>query len=209
VHQAGWWDDAPYLARELAPHGSLAARLAGPASVPSTPAGLSAALHLVEQVGEVLAYLHRQGVVHGNLKPSNVLFAADGIPRLVDFLPTGSLSQHPLRADDGDAAGLGYLAPELIQEPPAEPHAHTDIYGLGFILYELLTGRPAFAAASARAMRELVLTQQPVPPSQLNPVVTGPLEGVCLRCLQKNPWRRYHRAYDLIKRLRHFHDECT
>src|SRR5262249_5486965 len=78
VHQAGWWDGAPYLVMEYVPHGSLAAKLG------SQPYPVRPALHLVEQLGEIVRYLHRQGVVHGNLKPSNVLLAADGIPRLVD-----------------------------------------------------------------------------------------------------------------------------
>jgi serine/threonine protein kinase len=209
VHRAGWWDGAPYLTLDFAPHGGLAARLAGQTSGPSTRAGVHAALRLVEQVAEIVAYLHRQGVVHGNLKPSNVLFAADGIPRLTDFFPTGGLSQTPLPADDPDPAGLGYLAPELTQDPAAEPRAYTDVYGLGLLLYELLTGRPPFAAASARAVREHVLTHEPVSPAHFNPEVTEHLGAVCLRCLRKNPWRRYYRVFDLIKRLRHFQDGGT
>jgi serine/threonine protein kinase len=105
VHQAGWWDGAPYLAVEYVPHGSLAGRLAG------QPYPVRQALRLVEQLAEVVRYLHRQGVVHGNLKPGNVLLAADGIPRVADFRPTGGLSLGPLPAEDADPAGLGYLAP--------------------------------------------------------------------------------------------------
>src|SRR5262249_39602793 len=87
VQRAGWWDGASYLAMEYVPHGSLADRLAGQRS------SVREALQLVEQLAEIVRYLHRQGVVHGNLKPGNVLFAADGIPRLSDFRPTGGLFQ--------------------------------------------------------------------------------------------------------------------
>jgi serine/threonine protein kinase len=196
VHRAGCWDGAPYLAVEYVPHGSLAARLTG------RPSQVRAALGLVEQLAEVVNYLHRQGMVHGNLKPSNVLLAADGIPRLTDFRPAGGLFQGPLPADDAGPAGQGYLAPEALRDPDAEPRPYTDIYGLGLILYELLTGRPPFAAATARETREQVRAQDPVPPSRLNARVKPSLDALCLRCLGKNPWRRYDRAYDLLARLR-------
>jgi serine/threonine protein kinase len=198
VQRAGWWDGAPYVATEYVPQGSLAARLAG------RPYPLRQALRLVEQLAEVIAYLHRQGVVHGNLKPSNVLLAADGIPRVADLRLTGGLFQGRPPAEDRQPAGLCYLPPEVVRDPSAEPRFHTDIYGLGLILYELLTGRPAFGGASAEEVLEQMRSHDPVPPSRLNREVTPPLETVCLWCLQKNPWRRYARAYDLATRLRHF-----
>jgi serine/threonine protein kinase len=204
VHRAGWWDGAAYLAVEYVPHGSLADKRAG--QTPKGREGVGAALRLVEQLAEIVRYLHRQGVVHGNLKLSNVLLAADGIPRVVDFRLTGGLFQSPLPTDGPGLTGLGYLAPELISDPSAEPRPYTDIYGLGVILYELLTGRPPFAGATARETLEQVRTQDPIPPSRLNAGVTPHLEAFCLRCLRKDPWRRYYRAYDLLKRLRYFQD---
>jgi serine/threonine protein kinase len=199
IHRAGWWDGAPYLAMEYVPHGSLGDRLGRPYSI-------SEALLLVERLAEIVAYIHRQGAVHGNLKPSNVLLAADGIPRVADLLPAGGLFQGPLPADDTDSTGLGYLAPELVRDPGAEPRPHTDVYGLGLILYELLTGRPPFVGATAREMLDQVRSQDPAPPSGLNPAVTPHLQAFCLRCLRKNPWHRYHRAYDVLRRLRSFQD---
>jgi eukaryotic-like serine/threonine-protein kinase len=200
VQRAGWWDGAPYLAVEHVPHGSLAARLTG------RPHPLPEALRLVEQLAEIVGYLHRQGAVHGNLKPSNVLLAADGIPRVADLHLAGGLFQGLPPADDADPAGLGHLAPEVIQDPGAELRPPTDIYGLGLILYELLTGRPPFAAYSARDVLEQVRSQDPAPPSRFNAAVTPQLEGFCLRCLRKNPWHRYHRAYDVLRRMRSFQD---
>jgi serine/threonine protein kinase len=207
VHRAGWWDDAPYLAVEYVPHGSLAGRLTGQSPHGRRGPDVKEALRLVEQLTDIVRYLHRQGVVHGNLKPSNVLFAADGIPRVVDFRLTGGLFQGPLPADDADPAGLGYLPPESARDPGAEPRPYTDVYGLGLILYELLTGRPAFAGATARETLEQVREHDPVPPSHLNPDVTPHLEAFCLRCLRKNPWRRYARVHDLFTRLRSFQDD--
>jgi serine/threonine protein kinase len=198
VHRAGWWDGAPFLAREYVPQGSLADRLAGrPFAVPE-------ALHVVEQLAEVVAYMHRQGVVHGNLKPSNVLLAAGGIPRIADFRLVGGLFQGPLAADCAEPAGLGYLTPELVQDAGAEPRPYTDVYGLGLILYELLTGRPPFSGTTVGEILDQVRSQDPAPPSRLNPQVTPELQAFCLRCLRKNPWRRYVRAYDLATHLRHF-----
>ncbi len=200
VQRAGWWDGAPYLAMEYAQHGSLAQRLTG------RPYHIGEALRLVEQLAEIASYLHRQGIVHGNLKPSNVLFAADGIPRVSDFRPTGGLFQGPLPVEGSEPAGLGYLPPEVVRDPGAEPRPYTDVYGLGMILYELLVGRPPFAGATVRETLEQVCSQDPLPPTRLNSWVTPQLEAFCLRCLDKNPWRRYPRAYDLVTRLWHFQD---
>jgi serine/threonine protein kinase len=201
VQRAGWWDGAPYVAMEYVPHGSLAAKAAG------QPGPIRQALRLVEQLAEIVSYLHRQGVVHGNLKPSNVLFAADGIPRLVDFRPTGGLFLGPLGGTDlNPSYGLGHLAPELARDASAESQPYTDIYGLGMILYYLLTSQSPFASGSSEETLEQVRSQDPAPPSHFNPEVTPPLENFCLRCLRKNPWRRYYRVFDLLTRLRDFQD---
>jgi serine/threonine protein kinase len=200
VQRGGWWDGAPYLAMEYVARGSLAAKVAGQRYP------VRQALHLVAQLAEIVSYLHRQGVIHGNLKPSNVLLAADDIPRLVDLRPTGGLFLGAPPADDSEPAGLGYLVPELVRDPAAEPRPFTDIYGLGLILYELLTGRPPFAGATARQTLEKVRSEDPVPPTRFNSEVTPELEGFCLQCLRKNPWRRYDRAYDMLTRLRYFHE---
>ncbi len=200
VQRAGWWDSSPYVALEYIPQGSLAAKLTG------QPYSIAEAFRLLEQLAEIVSYLHRQGVVHGNLKPTNVLLAADGIPRIVDFQATGGFFQGALSTDDPDLAGLRYLAPELVQDPNVELRPHADIYGLGLIIYELLTGRPAFGGATAREILEQVRSQDPAPPSRFNSKVTSQLDGFCLRCLKRNPWRRYHRVYDVLRRLRYFQD---
>jgi serine/threonine protein kinase len=200
VHQAGWWDGIPYVAVDFVPQGSLADKRTG------QPTSVRQALHLLERLAEIVSYLHRQGVVHGNMKPSNVLLAADGIPRVVDFHPTGGLFLGPLQGMDATSAGLCYVAPELVRNPRAEPRLYTDIHGLGVILYELLTGRPPFAGNTASETLELVCSQEPAAPSLLNPEVPPDLEASCLRCLRKNPWQRYHRAYDLQMRMRSFLD---
>jgi serine/threonine protein kinase len=201
VQRAGWWDGSPYLVTEFVPQGSLAGKLTG------RPWPVRQALVLVEQLALLLAYTHRQGVVHGNLKPSNVLLAASEIPRLADFRFTGSPFQDTPAGDEPADDGLGYLAPELARDPAAEARPQTDVYGLGALLYGLLAGRPPFAAASVRQTLEQIVAQPPAPLTSFNPEVTPQLEWMCLHCLEKSPWRRYARAYDVATRLRRFLNE--
>jgi serine/threonine protein kinase len=197
VHQTGCWDGMAYLATEYVPHGSLAARLS------NGRFRMRDALRLADQLTELMSYLHRQGIVHGNLKPSNVLLGANAIPQITDFRTTGGLFQGPLPAADAEPIGVGYLAPELLAGHPAvEPRPYTDIYGIGIILYESLTGRAPFAAGTTKEMLEKVRSQDPLPPSRINSEVNPLLDAICLRCLRKNPWKRYRRVYDLAGRLR-------
>ena len=179
VQRAGWWDDAPFVVTEYVPNGSLAGQ----------KLGVKAALELLMQLAELAGYFHRQGAVHGNLKPGNVLLAADGIPRVCDFRATGGAFGNDAR----------YVAPELLDAGEARPH--TDVYGLGLILFELLTGRPAFADADA------VRAGEPAPPSKWNAEVSEGLDAACLKCLRKNPWHRYTRAFDLRRRLQSIRDD--
>jgi serine/threonine protein kinase len=185
VVAAGWWDDSGYIAVEYVPQGNVGGLL-GSRQLP-----VKQVLQLVEQVGEVVAYLHRQGVVHGNLKPANVLLAADGIPRVTDQHAVGGLYFGP---PDGD--GSGYLAPEVLDG--GEPRQNTDVFGLGLLLYELLTGRPPFDGADD------VRSRDPIPPTSHRPDIHPALESVCLRCLRRNPWWRFSRVFDLVKRLKEF-----
>jgi serine/threonine protein kinase len=196
IQEAGWWDDAPFVATPLVPNRCLSSRLNG------KPLPVIEAMYLVEQLAEIVGFCHRQGIVHGNLKPSNILVAADGIPRITDFRLTGGLFlSDAIR--DRTTKGVRYLAPELIDHPEAEPHRNADIYGLGVILYELLTGQAPLADSGPVETRERVRSETPAPPSRWNSDVRPELDFICLRCLRKNPWRRYARAYDLQSSLRH------
>jgi serine/threonine protein kinase len=218
VRQAGWWDEAPYIALEYIAQGSLAAKLSLPAHSSAHKGGAEGvrqALRLVEQLAEVVNYLHRQGVVHGNLKPANVLLAADGIPRLGDLHFTGGLFLGDPgfggRAEEGQyesmLASLGYVAPERVANAAAEPAPNADIYGLGAILYEMLAGRPPFAGDTPEETLAQVRDQAPAPPSQRNAAVTPATDALVLRCLRKNPWQRYYRVYDVLVRLRKLQED--
>lgn len=214
VHRAGWWDGAGYAAMDFLPQGSLAAKMA------AGPMKAAEAIELTEQCAEIVGYLHRQGVVHGNLKPTNVLLAADGIPRISDIWPTASrlAEANASVAADADAddvtamqaaARWAYVAPELIETAEVEVRPTVDVYGLGAILYGLLTGRPPFVAPRVAEMLQQVRSDEPAPPSTFNADVPPEVDEVVLKCLRKNPWRRFVRAYHLLTRLRRLRTQLS
>ena len=188
--RAGWWDGVPYLVEEFVPNGSLAAQLA------ARPTAVRQALGLVEQLAEIVSYVNRQGMVHGKLKPSNVLFAADGIPRIVDFRPPVGLSI-PLPADGMTDAPLSRRS--WSRSPIGSAAAH-DIYGLGAILYRLLRTGAIRGSTGGGGTGSRIRTALP----SGSTTRSHHFWAFCLRCLRKNPWRRYPRTYDVLKRIREF-----
>jgi serine/threonine-protein kinase len=197
VYEVGEVGGQPYFAMQFVPGSTLSRRLAeGPLS-PLDAAGLIAA------VARAVDHAHRHGIVHRDLKPANVLLAADGTPKITDFglaklADAGSLTQ------TGAIIGTpSYMAPEQARaEKRLGPAA--DVYALGAILYECLTGRPPFQAATALDTLLLVQEQDPVLPRMLNPGVPRDLETVCLKCLEKSPDRRYASAAALAEDLEAF-----
>ena len=133
-----------------------------------------------------------RGVVHRDLKPGNILLTADGTPKLTDFGLARRLEGSAGLTQSGAPLGTpGYMAPEQAEGRLGEVGPAADTYALGAILYELLTGRPPFRAETAAETLHQVVSQEPVPPSRLNAAVPRDLETICLKCLEKNPGRRY------------------
>ncbi len=196
--EAGTTDGVPFLVLEYLEGGSLAKRLNG------APLSSADAAHLIETLARTVQYVHERGIIHRNLKPPDILFAADGTPKLIDF----GLA-HLTRTDRGtpDVEGTvvgtpSYMAPEQAAGRISALGPTTDVYGLGAVLYECLTGHPPFRKTAVHETLRAVETEQPVPPHQLNPQVDRAIEAVCLCCLQKVPEKRYATARELADDLR-------
>ncbi|HZY86588.1 MAG TPA: protein kinase [Gemmataceae bacterium] len=199
IYEVGETGGRPFLALEFAPGGSLEGRLLG-APQPARPAAA-----LLEPLARAVHAAHRAGVVHRDLKPGNVLFAEDGTPKIADF----GLAKW-LNADDGqtrtdDILGTpSYMAPEQARGGSAAVGPAADVYALGAILYELLTGRPPFQGETVWDTLEQVVGRDPAPPRQLAPKAPRDLETICLKCLHKDPTRRYGSADELADDLARF-----
>jgi len=199
VHEVGEADGQPYCALELLTGGSLKEKLAGSPLAPQAAAGL------VELLARGMNAAHAAGVVHRDLKPANVLFAADGTPKVTDFGLAKRLDDDSLQTRTGAVMGTpSYMAPEQAEGRAAEAGPLADVYALGAILYECLTGRPPFKAATVLETLDQVRSQEPVPVRSLNPAVPRDLETVCLKALEKAPARRYASAGDLADDLKRF-----
>jgi hypothetical protein len=193
----------PFFAMEFVAGGSLADRLGG---APLQPAEAAA---LVETLARAVQHTHERGVLHRDLKPSNVLLDADGAPKATDFGLAKRLGPGPANAAAPTLTRTGmvvgtpsYMAPEQAGGVVKQVGPPADVYGLGAILYECLTGRPPFRADDSFHTLQQVLTEEPAPPRRLQPGVPRDLETVCLKCLQKNPKRRYAGARALAEDLR-------
>jgi tetratricopeptide (TPR) repeat protein len=186
-----------YFTMEFAEGGSLAQKLA------TAPLSAGDAAELTRTLARTIDAVHQQGIVHRDLKPSNVLLAGDGAPRIADFGLAKELAEEARseRTETGAILGTpGYMAPEQAAGNNRDIGPAVDVYALGAILYECLTGRPPFKAATLLETLEQVRTQEPVPPSRLLRVPTD-LQTICLKCLAKEPGRRYGSAAALADDL--------
>jgi serine/threonine-protein kinase len=181
---------------ELAEGGSLAQRING------TPQPQRQAAQWLEALARAVHHAHQQGIVHRDLKPANVVLTADGVPQVTDFGLSKRLDGETAHTRGGGPIGtLGYIAPEQAAGKMAEIGPHSDVYALGAILYELLTGSVPVQGDSYDERLHQVLTQEPRLPRRLNPAVDRELEAACLKCLEKKPQRRYPSAEALADDL--------
>jgi WD40 repeat protein len=198
--EVGAYENQPYFSMEYISGTSLSERVTlGPLP------GARAAIYL-EATARALDYAHGRGIIHRDLKPGNILLDEHDQPKVTDFglakliavdsgqTRTGAVLGTPSYMSPEQAAGRRDLGPAV------------DIYSLGAILYELLTGKPPFAGATPLATVNLVAEQEPLAPRLLNPAVDIDLETICLKCLEKDPHRRYASAGALADDLRRFLD---
>jgi serine/threonine-protein kinase len=195
VFDIGLCAGRPYLALEFCEGGSLADRLKGAPPPPVAAAGL------VETIAYAIQAAHDQGVVHRDLKPANILLDQSGTPKVSDFGLAKRLDEAGQTASGAVLGTSSYMAPEQAAGRAKEVGPAADVYALGAILYEALTGRPPFRAATALDTLRQVLQSDPVPPRLVNEALDRDIEAICLKCLHKRPEGRYASARELAADL--------
>jgi serine/threonine-protein kinase len=199
IYDVGDTDGRPYLTMELVEGGSLAQKLAG------TPQPAREAATLLAVLAGAVHAAHACGIIHRDLKPGNVLLTGDGVPKISDFGLARRLEGTPGLTQSGVPLGTpSYMAPEQARSQTQAIRPAVDVYALGAILYEVLTGRPPFRGETAAETVLQVISQDPVPPSRLSTRLPRDLETICLKCLEKEPGRRYVSAAALADDLRRF-----
>jgi tetratricopeptide (TPR) repeat protein len=200
IYEIGEHEGLPYLALEFVEGGSLAQRING------TPLPPQQAAQLLELLAGAIHFAHERNLIHRDLKPANVLLTADGTPKITDFGLAKSLDSGAGETASGEILGTpSYMPPEQADSKGRPIGRAADVYALGAILYELLTGRPPFKAASVLETVAQVIADEPVPPRQLQLRTPRDLETICLKCLRKEPRQRYGSAAELAEDLRRFH----
>jgi serine/threonine-protein kinase len=199
IYHIGDHDGLAFLEMEYIEGGSLERRLDG------TPWPARKAAELLAALAHGVRQAHETGIIHRDLKPGNILVEKDGTPKIADFGLAKTLDvQSGLTQSDSILGSPSYMAPEQAGGHAKEAGPLADIYALGAILYELLTGRPPFRAGSFLETLEQVKTTEPVSPSRLVPSLPRDIETICLKCLQKEPAKRYASAAALEDDLRRF-----
>jgi serine/threonine-protein kinase len=201
VFEVGEAHGHPFFSLEFCPGGPLAAKLNG------TPQTAREAARLAETLARAVQAAHEAGVIHRDLKPANVLLLEDGTPKVTDFGLAKLLDDPAVRTANGAIVGTpSYMAPEQASGHGQDVGPATDVYALGALLYEFLTGRPPFKAALPLDTILEVLAEEPAPPRRLLSQTPRDLETIALKCLEKDPRRRYPSALALAEDLRRFRE---
>lgn len=210
IYEIGEHHGTPWIALEFADQGTLAQRLQTATYSPE------AAAELIEKLARALEHAHARQIVHRDVKPANILLTDSGEPKISDFGLAKVLDDAELSPVDvtrtGETIGTPrYMAPEQAQGLREQIGPATDIYALGTLLYECLTGRPPFVSTSVVDTLRMISSDEPIPPRRIQATIPRDLETICLHCLEKLPSRRYPTAQSLAGDLQRFrqHEPIT
>jgi predicted Ser/Thr protein kinase len=199
IHDVGIHDGQHYFSMDYV-EGQNLSQLVG-----IRPLAPAKAARYLKLIAEAIHYAHQQGILHRDLKPSNVLVDASDQPRITDFGLAKRLDGDSSITMTGQMLGSpNFMPPEQASTQRGKVDRHSDVYGLGAILYHLLTARPPFQAESFESVINQVLNTEPVSPRLLNSSVPPDLETICVKCLQKEPSARYQSAQELADELGRF-----
>jgi serine/threonine-protein kinase len=202
VYDVGDTAGRAYFTMELVEGGTLAQKLA------ERPLPSRQAADLTATLASAVHFAHKCGIIHRDIKPSNILMMPDGVPKITDFGLARVINRESDVTWAGSRVGTpSYMAPEQAMGVTNAIGPTTDVYALGALLYEMLTGRPPFKGSSAVETEQMVINDDPIPPPRINPKVPADLSTICLKCLDKNPTRRYASAQDLADDLHRFLDD--
>jgi serine/threonine protein kinase/tetratricopeptide (TPR) repeat protein len=196
IHEVGERDGSCYFSMKFVEGGQLD-EVAGRDLLP-----IRRAVELIAKVACTVHYAHEHGILHRDIKPGNILLDADGEPHLTDFGLARLIESESSATQTLDVLGTpSYMAPEQAVGNNAAVSRVTDVYGIGAVLYQLLTGQPPFAGGATYETIRLLLNTEPRQPHLLNPKVDRDLSTICLKCLEKDPQRRYSSALALAEDL--------
>jgi eukaryotic-like serine/threonine-protein kinase len=199
IHEVGRHDGLPYFSMDYIEGSNLESM------VREHPLPPQQAAHYVRTIAETIHYAHQCGILHRDLKPSNVIIDRQDQPRITDFgLVKWLAGDSNLTATDQVLGTPTFMPPEQAAAKHSLIGPPSDVYSMGAILYDLLTGRPPFRSATTMDTLRQVLEDEPAAPRLLNPEVPRDLETICLKCLQKEPHRRYATAALLAEDLQRF-----
>ena len=196
IHEVGERDGQCYFSMKFVEGGQLdeVARRA--------PMSIRQAVELIVKVARIVHYAHEHGILHRDIKPGNILLDAKGEPHLTDFGLARLVESESSVTHTLEVLGTpSYMAPEQAVGNNAAVSSVTDVYGLGAVLYQLLTGQPPFAGGTTYETIKLLLDTEPRQPRLLNPKIDRDLSTICLKCLEKDPKRRYSSALALAEDL--------